>query len=162
MSNILRNHKTDFQSVYFILKQKHVFFLALFFSSFFYLFTLHPNHCPASWYHTHTHTHTHTHRVTYPVPFSSENGGSPWVSSHPHTSLCRVRGILPLKSDMSAPLRERDPLTDNSFKDSPTPVVGPTWTLSCISATYVQGGRAIPNPCMLVGWWLSLWESQGS
>jgi hypothetical protein len=36
-------------------------------------------------------------------------------------------------------------------------VGGPIWRLSCMSATYVPWGPW-SSPCMLFGWWLSLWE----
>jgi hypothetical protein len=105
-------------------------------------------------------------------PFSSEKGEAP-LCMNPQwhiKSLQSWTDPLPLRPDKRAQLGKKDPQTGTNgtlqqSQGQPTlPTCSSCWgTLTKIKLHIcyicVLGGEARSSPCMLFGWWFSLWEA---
>jgi hypothetical protein len=117
-----------------------------------YLFTLYPNCSPP----------------LLPVPphmAPSFHPSSPhlrrrrplWVPTHPGVSShCRTRHILSHWGQTRKLSSENGIYRQATDSETAPAQVAGGWRPSCTSATYVWGLRT--SPCLLFGWWFSLWE----
>lgn len=102
-----------------------------------------------------------------PLSWSSPHNPSPisppfivWVSGIPWVSLLtlalqgsgRLGVSSPSEAKQGSLLEEHTPYVGNNFWDNPLYSCSePTWSPSCTSATYEQGGLGIACVCTLVG-----------
>jgi hypothetical protein len=101
---------------------------------------------------------------SFPHPFFPHVSGAPRYNPTlaPHVSV-RLGTSCPTEARQGIPDRYTCYI-GNRFWDSPgSSCSGPTWRPICIFATYFYvTGKPRSSPCMLFGWWFSLWEPQGS